>query len=88
MKKVFIGLAIGALLFGGGSLIATTFEATTTQNEGKTGLKDLCRIQDANFALLAGGIASTNFTFLSATATTGKLWIANGGITNVSLSGN
>lgn len=35
----------------------------------------------------ARGVVTTNFTFLSQTAVTGKVWIANGVVTNVVLSG-
>ena len=89
--ELALGKTTATTLVLGSSAVTSITLTTDGTGTGEVVLPALS-IGDAEIAAVAvgkitGGVASTNFTFLSATATTGRIWIANGCITNVTQSG-
>ena len=86
-KDWFNGIYItgcdNAILFDGGATIDQSAADTLTFTEDKV---DVVGDFTASTIKADNGITS-NFTFLSATATTGKMWFSGGVLTNVTLSG-
>ena len=92
MRNTMIG-TVAILLVCGIAMAISFTDVDTTKHEGKTGLKDLITVLDANFAVIEGGAQAVNASSLGLTTNgvlsgsfsvigTQVVFIA-GGVTNV-----
>ncbi|HPO08365.1 MAG TPA: hypothetical protein PLZ55_06825 [bacterium] len=80
----------GSIAIGDGNGIAYVLDATNAVQIGSgvnTNSNTIRYRSTQIYPVIPSVTLATNFTFLSATATTGKVWIANGIVTNVVRSG-